>query len=52
VNLAAAPVAVEQAATAVADEGADPNPAVHAAPSRPRDWPVVPGTGYRAFVRD
>ena len=52
VDLAAVPVAVEQAPTAVAAEGTDPNPAVHAAPSRQRDWPVVPGTGYRAFVRD
>lgn len=52
VDLTEAPVAVEQAPTAVAAEGADPNPTIHVAPSRPRDWPVVPGTGYRAFARD
>lgn len=51
-NIAAAPVAVEQAPTAIAAEGTEPNPGVYAEPSGAREWPMVPGTGYRAFVRD
>ncbi len=50
-DLAAAPVAVEQAPTPVAEEGADPNPAAWPPVAEERAWPIVPGTGYRAFVR-
>jgi catechol 2,3-dioxygenase-like lactoylglutathione lyase family enzyme len=52
VDLSAAPVAIEADPTPIAAEGIDPNPAVYPAPSGCREWPVVPGTGYRAFVRD
>ena len=45
-------VAFEKEPTAVAQLGADPDSAAYPAPTRHRDWPVVPGTGYRAFVRD
>ena len=52
VDFAQAPVAFEKEPTAVAQLGADPDSAAYPAPTRHRDWPVVPGTGYRAFVRD
>lgn len=52
VDFAQAPVAVEKEPTAVAQLGADPDSAAFPAPAGHRDWPVVPGTGYRAFVRD
>ncbi|HOT93770.1 MAG TPA: VOC family protein [Methanoregulaceae archaeon] len=51
VDLEAAPVAVEQDPTPVAREGTDPNPSVWPAPTSRGEWPVVPGTGYRAFAR-
>ena len=52
VDIATDPVAIEQAPTPVAAQGADPDPAAYPAPTAHGDWPVVPGTGYRAFVRD
>lgn len=52
VDLAVAPVAIEQAPTDVAEHGTDPDPAAYPAPVGQRDWPVVPGTGYHALVRD
>ena len=51
VDLAAAPVAVEKDPTPVAEEGTGPNPSAWPSATARREWPVVPGTGYRAFVR-
>ncbi|NLX48980.1 MAG: VOC family protein [Methanospirillum sp.] len=51
-DMARDPVAIEKEPTAVASAGPDPDPAAFPAPAGRRQWPVVPGTGYRAFVRE
>lgn len=50
-DLAASPVAVEKEPTPVAGEGTEPNPSAWPAAATRREWPVVQGTGYRAFAR-
>lgn len=50
IDLAAEPVAADRMPTPIAEEGADPNPAAWPAVAVEREWPIVPGTGYRAFV--